>query len=80
MEINLKIKIDKHNKTNTWDHHDPSFMIDHPSNKKNRYSPKSYRDEQKPSASEQNQREIKMANSCKKISSAHKNSTFKSKD
>lgn len=42
MQINIEIK-QKHSKTNTWDHHDPSFMFDNPYNKKYRYSPKSYR-------------------------------------
>lgn len=79
MEINLKIKIDKHNKTNTWDHHEPSFQIDQPSNKKNRYSPKSYRDEHKPNH-EIIQRDIKIPTSHKKLSSAHKNSNVKSKE
>ena len=80
MQINLKIKIDKHNKTNTWDHHDPSYILDNPSHKKNRYSPKSYREEHKPNTQEHHQRDIKINNSSKKITSAAKNSNGKSKD
>jgi hypothetical protein len=44
MEINLKIKFDKHNKTNTWDRPSPAFYFDHPPSKRH-HSPKSYRED-----------------------------------
>ena len=47
MEINLKIKFDKHNKTNTWDKSESFFMDPPSSGKRRQHSPKSLRHEPK---------------------------------
>lgn len=53
MEINLKIKFDKHhNRTTTWDRPEMPYFIDNASGintKRTRYSPKSMREEHKTS-------------------------------
>jgi len=51
MEINLKIKFDKHHKTNTWDRPElPYFFDNPPPSKRTRYSPKSMREDIKTSS------------------------------
>ena len=78
MEINLKIKFDKHHKTNTWDKSE-SFFVDAPSASKRRpHSPKSLRQEPKP-AQKHARRESQPVIPASKPSTARKTSTSKVK-
>lgn len=78
MEINLKIKFDKHNKTNTWDRPEPTFFFDHPPTKRTHYSPKSYREDLKQGSIEPKEKTLN-GGSNRKVSTAKKNTNSKAK-
>lgn len=73
MEINLKIKFDKHHKTNTWDKTD-SYFLEPPL--KRHQSPKSMREEVK---HKHTRRESQPVISTKKSNTARKNNDSKPK-
>jgi hypothetical protein len=75
MEINLKIKIDKHSKTRTWDRPEPPFFFDHPATKRTRVSPKSGREESQQPGSDV----VSTLNSSRKPATARKGSASKAK-
>ena len=79
MEINLKIKFDKHNKTNTWDRPEPAFFFDHPPTKRTHYSPKSYREELRHPSIEHAPKANNGSSSNRKVSTAKKSSNSKVK-
>lgn len=79
MEINLKIKFDKHQKRNTWDRPEMPYFFDSAINtKRTRYSPKSMREDHKLSSTRK-EKDFNATASSRKIATARKASSSRAK-
>lgn len=79
MEINVKIKFDKHHKTNTWDSPEmPYFLEPGLHARRPRHSPKSMREDSK-LYSQKKEKEVNLTASSRKPNTARKASGSKIK-